>query len=33
MRGWDEQFWPNAKKGFFPFKEQIPRLLREDGLQ
>ena len=31
-RRWDEQFWPNARKGFFPFKEQIPRLLREDGL-
>jgi deoxyribodipyrimidine photo-lyase len=32
-RRWDEQFWPNARKGFFPFKQQIPRLLREDGLQ
>ncbi len=32
-RRWDEQFWPNSRKGFFPFKEQIPRLLREDGLQ
>ena len=32
-RNWDEQFWPHAKKGFFPFKERIPALLREEGLQ
>jgi deoxyribodipyrimidine photo-lyase len=31
-RGWDGQFWPHAKKGFFPFKERIPEILREDGL-
>ena len=31
-RQWDSQFWPHAKKGFFPFKERIPELLREDGL-
>jgi deoxyribodipyrimidine photo-lyase len=31
-RGWDSAFWPHAKKGFFPFKEQIPRLLATDGL-
>ena len=31
-RHWDGQFWPHAKKGFFPFKEQIPELLREGGL-
>ncbi|MGB7654162.1 MAG: FAD-binding domain-containing protein [Novosphingobium sp.] len=31
-RHWDSQFWPHAKKGFFPFKERIPELLREDGL-
>lgn len=31
-RLWDAQFWPHAKKGFFPFKEQIPDLLRADGL-
>lgn len=31
-RAWDAQFWPHAKKGFFPFKEQIPALLRADGL-
>ncbi len=32
-RAWDAQFWPHAKKGFFPFKERIPALLREAGLQ
>ena len=32
-RNWDSQFWPHAKKGFFPFKERIPALLREEGLQ
>jgi deoxyribodipyrimidine photo-lyase len=31
-RDWDMQFWPHAKKGFFPFKERIPEILREDGL-
>jgi deoxyribodipyrimidine photo-lyase len=31
-RPWDEQFWPQAKKGFFTFKEQIPSLLRAQGL-
>ena len=31
-RGWDSAFWPHAKKGFFPFKEQIPRLLAAEGL-
>lgn len=31
-RHWDTQFWPHATKGFFPFKERIPALLREDGL-
>ncbi len=31
-RAWDSQFWPHAKKGFFPFRERIPALLREDGL-
>jgi len=31
-RNWDTQFWPHAKKGFFPFKERIPALLREEGL-
>ena len=32
-RDWDEAFWPHARKGFFPFRERIPALLREIGLQ
>jgi deoxyribodipyrimidine photo-lyase len=32
-REWDEHFWPHAKKGFFPFKERIPAILRDIGLQ
>jgi deoxyribodipyrimidine photo-lyase len=28
-REWDEVFWPHATKGFFPFKDRIPRLLGE----
>jgi deoxyribodipyrimidine photo-lyase len=31
-RGWDENFWPHATKGFFPFKERIPPILQEMGL-
>ena len=31
-RPWDEQFWPSARKGFFPFKERIPAGLRACGL-
>jgi deoxyribodipyrimidine photo-lyase len=31
-RAWDSHFWPHAKKGFFPFKDRIPHILREDGL-
>ena len=31
-RAWDSAFWPHAKKGFFPFKERIPAVLRESGL-
>ena len=31
-RHWDSAFWPHAKKGFFSFKEQIPRLFAADGL-
>ena len=27
-RGWDSQFWPHAKNGFFPSKERIPAMLR-----
>jgi deoxyribodipyrimidine photo-lyase len=30
-RAWDDTFWPHAKKGFFPFKQQMPRLLAEIG--
>lgn len=28
-RQWDEDFWPHATKGFFPFKEQIPAILQK----
>ncbi|MFM2098555.1 MAG: hypothetical protein RLZZ366_94 [Pseudomonadota bacterium] len=31
-RNWDNRFWPHAKKGYFPFKERIPEILREDRL-
>ena len=31
-RAWDQQFWPHATKGFFPFKERMPDLLRGLGL-
>jgi deoxyribodipyrimidine photo-lyase len=31
-RPWDNRFWPHAKKGYFPFKERVPEILREDGL-
>jgi deoxyribodipyrimidine photo-lyase len=31
-RDWDSHFWPYAKKGFFPFKEQIPKGLAQLGL-
>jgi deoxyribodipyrimidine photo-lyase len=31
-RSWDNRFWPHATKGFFPFREQIPRLLVEEGV-
>ena len=27
-RAWDEECWPLARRGFFPFKENIPKLLR-----
>ena len=29
QRPWDVRFWPHAKKGFFAFKEHIPRVLGE----
>ena len=31
-REWDERFWPYATKGFFPFKDRIPAVLRDLGL-
>jgi deoxyribodipyrimidine photo-lyase len=31
-RSWDSKAWPYATKGFFAFKEQIPALLRSEGL-
>lgn len=31
-RAWDEHFWPHATKGFFSFKEHIPKILQEMGL-
>ncbi len=31
-RDWDETFWPHARKGFFPFKQHMGRLLEELGL-
>jgi deoxyribodipyrimidine photo-lyase len=30
-RDWDEACWPLATKGFFPFRESIPRLLERLG--
>ncbi|MEO0544276.1 MAG: FAD-binding domain-containing protein [Pseudomonadota bacterium] len=30
-RDWDTRAWPNATKGFFPFKEKIPSLLLDAG--
>lgn len=31
-RGWDDALWPLAIKGFFPFKERAPVVLRTLGL-
>jgi deoxyribodipyrimidine photo-lyase len=31
-RAWDGNFWPLATKGFFPFKEHIPKILKDMGL-
>ncbi len=31
-RSWDAQFWPHAKKGFFPFKEHIAKGLMQEGI-
>ncbi|WP_216363656.1 FAD-binding domain-containing protein [Subtercola boreus] len=32
QRRWDTLAWPHASRGFFPFREQIPRLLAQQGL-
>jgi hypothetical protein len=32
LRGWDARAWPHAHRGFFPFRERIPALLREEQL-
>ncbi|MCY7405529.1 MAG: DNA photolyase [Cryobacterium sp.] len=29
LRSWDAQAWPHATRGFFPFREKIPALLRD----
>jgi deoxyribodipyrimidine photo-lyase len=31
-RDWDSQFWPLATRGFFPFRERIPKQLRVLGI-
>ena len=31
-RRWDTLAWPYAARGFFPFRERIPELLRQQGL-
>lgn len=30
IRSWDARAWPHATRGFFPFRERIPELLREE---
>ncbi|MDZ7588461.1 MAG: FAD-binding domain-containing protein [Parasphingorhabdus sp.] len=32
-REWDSAFWPDATKGFFPFKQTIPARLAEMGMR
>lgn len=32
QRPWDATFWPHARKGFFPFKQHMARLLEDMGL-
>ena len=29
---WDARAWPHATRGFFPFKQNIPKLLQQAGL-
>lgn len=31
-REWDDTFWPHARKGFFPFRQHMGRLLEDMGL-
>lgn len=31
-REWDTLAWPHARRGFFAFRENIPRLVREQGI-
>jgi len=32
LRTWDAQAWPHATRGFFPFREKIPALLRDQQI-
>jgi len=32
LRPWDAHAWPHASRGFFPFRERIPALLREEQI-
>jgi len=32
LREWDARAWPHATRGFFPFRERIPALLRTQGI-
>lgn len=32
LRPWDARAWPHATRGFFPFRERIPALLREQQI-
>ena len=31
-REWDSLAWPHARRGFFPFRTQIPRLLSQQRI-
>lgn len=32
-RSWDDRFWPNATKGYFKLRENIPEVLASEGLR
>ncbi|MFN4001381.1 FAD-binding domain-containing protein [Microcella sp.] len=32
LRPWDARAWPHATRGFFPFRERIPALLRDEQI-